>query len=315
MKFDKKNDFVNLNLPHIPVLLNEVLEAFKELEEGVILDATLGFGGHSEALLRTHKNLKIIACDQDLEALNFAKKRLEKFAPRVEFHHANFAEILPKIDTRNLRGILADLGVSSWQLDSDKRGFSVNSSHLDMRMDQNAEISAYDLINFTPECELARIFADFGELKNAKFLAAKICEARKMQKIQSAKALLNIIGHAKVRKNGVLNATLIFQALRIAVNDELNALQKFLNDLENAKPAKCVVAVISFHSLEDRLVKMAFRKWARSCICDEKALRCVCGNSHNLGKILSKKPLTPSEAECEINSRAKCAKMRLFGFK
>lgn len=315
-KKSNKNSSENLReIPHTPVLLSEVLEAFKGLEKGVFLDATLGFGGHSEALLNAHKALKFIVCDQDDDALNFSKKRLAKFSSRVEFHKSNFADILANIDTSGLCGVLADLGVSSWQLDSDERGFSVNSGFLDMRMDKNAEFSAFEIVNFAPESELARIFTEFGELKDGKNLAAKICTERKKGEIRSAKALANIIGRGKVLGRSVSRAILAFQALRIAVNDELNALQKFLNALEALKPPKCVVAVICFHSLEDRLVKIAFRKWAKSCICDEKALRCVCGNSHNLGKILTKKPLTPGASECAANSRAKCAKMRLFGFK
>lgn len=314
-----KNSAQNLNLwqiPHTPVLLNEVLEAFKDIENGVIVDTTLGFGGHSEELLKAHKDIKLVGCEQDIEALNFAKKRLAPFADRTEFHHLNFAELLPKLDTANIKGVLADIGVSSWQIDSDKRGFSVHSNTLDMRMNQQNALSAFEIVNSYPQNEIERIFRDFGELKDAHFLAQKICEFRAKKPISSAKELASILGTKTIKgRKGVSRAILGFQALRIAVNDELGALQKLLNDLEKAKPKDCVVAIISFHSLEDRLVKNAFKQWAKACICDEFALQCTCQNNHNLGKILTKKALTPSAQECEANSRAKCAKMRVFRFK
>ena len=303
-----------MQAPHTPVLLNEVLAAFKDINEGVIIDATLGFGGHSEGLLNAHKGIRLIACEQDSEALGFARKRLAKFKDRIEFYHCNFAELLQSIDTREVKGLLADIGVSSWQLDSDKRGFSVNSSVLDMRMNPQSPTNAFDLINYATQSELERIFKDFGELKCAKNLAFKICEARKMGQIQSGKALAAIIGTGRVSGRNVSKAVLAFQALRIAVNDELNALQSLLNALENAKPSGCIVAIICFHSLEDRLVKNAFKAWAKACICGDFAPRCTCQNDHNLGKILTKKPLAPSEAECVANPRASCAKMRLFRF-
>lgn len=302
-------------IPHTPVLLNEVLEAFKGIENGVIVDATLGFGGHSEELLKAHKHIKLVGCEQDKEALDFAKKRLAPFADRTEFHHLNFAELLPKLDMTKIKGVLADIGVSSWQLDSDKRGFSINSNTLDMRMNQQNTLTAFEIVNFYPQNEIERIFRDFGELKEAHFLAQKICEFRAKKQISSAKELASILGTQRIKgRNSVSRAILGFQALRIAVNDELGALQKLLNALQIAKPKGCVVAIISFHSLEDSLVKNAFKQWAKSCTCDEFAFQCTCQNNHNLGKILTKKALTPSAQECEANSRSKCAKMRVFRF-
>ena len=300
--------------PHTPVLLNEVLQAFDGIKSGVIVDATLGFGGHSEAILSAFKGVRLVACEQDSEALGFAKERLAKFADRAEFHHCNFAELFSRIDSREVVGVLADLGVSSWQLDSDKRGFSVNSNALDMRMNAQNPVSAYELVNYAHQSELERIFKDFGELRDAKNLAFKLCEARKKRQIQSGKALAAIIGANKVSGRAIPKAILAFQALRIAVNDELGSLQSLLNALECARPSGCVVAIISFHSLEDRLVKNAFKSWARACKCDEKALRCTCQKGQNLGKILTKKPLTPSAQELARNSRAACAKLRAFRF-
>lgn len=304
-----------MQIPHTPVLLDEVLETFKSIEKGVIVDATLGFGGHSEALLKAHKHIKLVGCEQDKEALEFAKKRLAPYANRTEFHHFNFAELLQKIDTKDIKGILADIGVSSLQLDSDKRGFSINSSTLDMRMDTRNKLNAFEIVNCYPQNELEQIFREFGELKDAHFLAEKICKVRTQKQIVSAKELAQILGTKTIKgRSGVSRAILAFQALRIAVNNELDALQRLLNGLENAHPQGCIVAIISFHSLEDRLVKNTFKQWAKSCICDENAFQCTCQNNYNLGKILTKKALTPSAQECEANSRSKCAKMRVFRF-
>ena len=308
-------DKLKLNKPpHIPIMLNEILSAFKGLKEGVIIDATVGFGGHSEALLNANEKIKLIACDQDLEALSFARQRLAKFKDRAQFHHCNFSRLLQGIDTREVKGIVADLGVSSWQLDRDERGFSVNSNTLDMRMNPQSKTSAFDLVNYASQSELEGILKDFGELKEAKNLAFKICQTRKGGQIQSGKDLAKIIGFDKLSGRNVSKAVLVFQALRIAVNDELNALQSLLTSIKNARLSGCLVAIICFHSLEDRLVKNAFKEWAKSCICPKFALRCTCQNNHNLGKILTKKPLRPSEAELSANSRSSSAKLRLFRF-
>lgn len=303
------------NSPHIPVLLDEVLKAFEGVDEGVIIDATLGFGGHSEALLKAHKDIRLIACEQDEQALEFAKARLAPFANRTQFHHLNFAQLFDKIENKDIKGVLADIGVSSFQLDDDERGFSIHSNTLDMRMDRRKSLNAFEIVNFYPQNEIERIFKDFGELQDAKFLAQKLCQIRTQKPISSAKALAEILGTKTIKgRNGVSRAILAFQALRIAVNEELQSLQKLLNALQKAKPKGCVVAIISFHSLEDRIVKNAFKHWAKTCICDEFALQCTCQNNHNLGKILTKKALSPSEQECRANSRARCAKMRVFRF-
>lgn len=303
------------NSPHIPVLLDEVLKAFEGVDEGVIIDATLGFGGHSEALLKAHKDIRLIACEQDEQALEFAKARLAPFANRTQFHHLNFAQLFDKIENKDIKGVLADIGVSSFQLDDDERGFSIHSNTLDMRMDRRKSLNAFEIVNFYPQNEIERIFKDFGELHDAKFLAQKLCQIRTQKPISSAKALAEILGTKTIKgRNGVSRAILAFQALRIAVNEELQSLQKLLNALQKAKPKGCVVAIISFHSLEDRIVKNAFKHWAKTCICDEFALQCTCQNNHNLGKILTKKALSPSEQECRANSRARCAKMRVFRF-
>ena len=304
-----------MQIPHIPVLLEEVKELFKNLNEGYFLDCTLGFGGHSKALLEKHSRLNLIACDQDEFALNFSKNLLLPFKDRISLLHCNFSEILDKIDTKNLKGILADIGLSSYQLDENKRGFSMHSDFLDMRMDQSSKISAFDVVNSYPKEKLEFIFKEYAELNDASFLAKKICDYRLKEPIKSAKKLCEIIGKARQNNRKISKATLVFQALRIEVNDELKMLEKFLLKLENLKPSGCIVAIVSFHSLEDRMVKNFFKKWAKTCICDNQALRCECGNNNNLGQILTKKAIFASENEISQNSRSSCAKMRAFCFK
>ncbi|EHM2396063.1 16S rRNA (cytosine(1402)-N(4))-methyltransferase RsmH, partial [Campylobacter jejuni] len=250
-----------LEIPHIPVLLNEVQEIFKNLKTGYFLDCTLGFGGHSEALLKNHPDLKFIACDQDQQALEFSKKRLKDFRNRITFMQSNFSEVLEKISHKEeLRGILADIGVSSFQLDNNERGFSVNSDFLDMRMNQNSKISAYEIINTYTKEQLTSIFKDYGELYDAHFIAKKICLERSKNPIKGAKELYQIIGKGKQNHRKISKATLAFQAIRIEVNQELKVLKDFLEHLENLKPKNCILAIISFHSLEDRIVKQFFKK-------------------------------------------------------
>lgn len=297
------------------MLLEEVSKVFEDFDEGDFLDCTLGYAGHSRNLLELHPNLRLIACDQDEAALNFSRRYLENFEERIQLYHCNFSEILDRVCTDNLRGILADIGVSSLQLDKNERGFSFNSDFLDMRMDQNATLSAYELVNFYPEEKLAFIFREYGELADAEFFARKICEQRVRKEIKSAKELYKLVGEAKISKRRVSKATLLFQALRIEVNRELDALELFLTRLENLKLKDCTLAVICFHSLEDRMVKNFFKRWSRACVCSDLALKCECGASHSLGKILSRKPITPSEDEKKKNSRSSCAKMRVFRFR
>ncbi|EAI6362286.1 TPA: 16S rRNA (cytosine(1402)-N(4))-methyltransferase RsmH [Campylobacter coli] len=307
-----------MKIPHIPVLLNEVNQAFKKLDSGYFLDCTVGFGGHSESLLKNHPNLKLIACDQDKEALEFSKKRLHDFQDRTEFVLSNFSQILDQIShdkLNDLKGILADIGVSSYQLDDNKRGFNLHSDFLDMRMNQDAKNSAFDIINNYTQEQLSDIFKKYGELNDGYFIAQKICQERQKNKIKSAKELYEIIGKTKQNHRKISKATLVFQAIRIEVNQELEVLKTFLEKLEKIKLKNCILAIICFHSLEDRIVKNYFKKWAKNCICDERAFKCECGNNHALGQIISKKAIVPSKEEIMINSRSSCAKMRIFHFK
>jgi len=301
-----------LDSPHIPVLLDEILQAFADIKSGAIVDCTLGYGGHSSAILEQNQNVNLIACDQDEEAIKFSSERLKKFGQRAQIFKSKFSEILSKVEQGQIRGILADIGVSSLQLDKNERGFGLKSENLDMRMDAQAKISAYDVVNSYSARELERIFADYGELPNPAKFAAKIIEARQKGEIKSAERLAQIIGLKGINGRSVSATTLAFQAIRIEVNNELGELQNLLQSIEDSQIDECVVAIISFHSLEDRIVKNKFRQWAQSCICPPQALRCTCGGDNALGKIVSKKAITPSTAEVKANPRSSCAKMRIF---
>ena len=301
-----------MNSPHVPVLLNEVLQAFADIKSGAIVDCTLGYGGHSSAILEQNQSINLIACDQDEEAIKFSSERLKKFGQRAQIFKSKFSEILGKVEQGQIRGILADIGVSSLQLDKNERGFSLKSENLDMRMDAQAKFSAYDVVNSYSAKELERIFEGYGELPSPAKFAAKIVEARQNGEIKSAERLAQIIGLKGVNGRSVSAATLAFQAIRIEVNNELGELQNLLQSIEDSHIDECVVAIISFHSLEDRIVKNKFRQWAQSCICPPQALRCTCGGNNALGKIVSKKAVTPCAAEIKANPRSSCAKMRIF---
>jgi 16S rRNA (cytosine1402-N4)-methyltransferase len=300
-----------LESPHIPVLLDAVIDAFKGCD-GLMVDCTLGYGGHSQALLEANPNLKLIGCDRDSEAIAFSKKRLEKFGNRVQIIHGPFSTLLEQIDPSEVRGILADIGLSSLQIDKPSRGFGLDSPVLDMRMDKSASLSAYDVVNSYSFEALGEVLREYGELKEWKSIAQKIIQARELGEIKSAKELAQLVGTKPRHGRKVSTAILVFQAIRIEVNDELGELSRLLRQIENIGLKQCRVGIITFHSLEDRMVKRAFRAWQESCICPPFVMRCECGNNHALGKIKTKKPIVASEAELKRNSRASSAKMRLF---
>ena len=294
--------------PHVPVLLDEVLYFFKNIQDGYILDVTVGFGGHSEALLRSNKSIKLICSDQDKEALNFTKKRLANFAGRVTFDKSNFKDIVEKFKNYPIKGVLADIGVSSYQLDSKDRGFSFESENLDMRMDKENFVDAFSVVNFYSPEKLEYIFKNYGEIRNYKAVVSKIISNRP---INSAIELANLFKTNKNKKIKIHPATLIFQAIRIEVNKELDVLKEFLDSIKN-NLKDCIVAIISFHSLEDKIVKNTFKNWAKNCICPQETMRCVCGNNNAIGKILTKKPILPSKEEILKNPRSRSARLRVF---
>ena len=298
------------DIPHIPVLYNEVLDCFKEIKTGYIIDCTTGYAGHSSGLLNQNSSVQLICNDQDDEALEFSKKRLKDFENRVEFNKGNFENIIKKFENYPIRGVLADIGVSSLQLDKLDRGFSFNSENLDMRMNQNQSLDASTVINSYSQVELENIFKEYGEIREYKKIASLIVQNRPFY---SAKELAEFF-YNKLPKGKIHPATLIFQAIRIEVNDELGVLDRLFKSMEEAKLKDCIVAIISFHSLEDRVVKNYFKKWSENCICPKDAFRCECGKNHSLGEIITKKPIIATNFEIKQNPRSRSAKLRVFRF-
>jgi 16S rRNA (cytosine1402-N4)-methyltransferase len=299
-----------MNIPHIPVLYNETLEAFKDIDNGYIIDCTTGFAGHSSGLLASNQNVKLICNDQDDEALEFSKNRLAPFESRVIFNKGNFEHVIDTFKDYEIRGVLADIGVSSLQLDKLERGFGFDSLTLDMRMDQNQALDAATVVNTYSTSELERVFKECGEVREYKKVASLIVNNRPFTSAKEISELLS----KKMSKGKIHPATLPFQGIRIEVNDELGVLERLFDSLENAKFKNCIVAIISFHSLEDRIVKNYFKKWTKSCICPEGIFRCECGNNHALGKIITKKPIIPTALEIKQNPRSRSSKLRIFKF-
>ena len=301
------------NIPHIPVLYREVVTAFENIDEGIIIDCTMGYGGHSSMILDANPNIKLIAIDQDQTAIDFSSKRLEKYGDRVEIRKGRFSnvikDILREVDPAEIKGLLADIGVSSLQLDQKERGFSYESENLDMRMDKEADLSAADVVNTYAKSELERVLLEYGELRNFKKIAAEIVKNRPFY---SAKELSEKLKPFMPRGKKIHPATLLMQAIRIEVNDELGELKSLLQSIEEAKLPNAKIAIISFHSLEDRIVKKEFAKWAKSCLCPPEAMRCSCGNNHQLGKVITKKPIMAQDDELKENARSRSAKMRIF---
>ncbi len=301
------------NIPHIPVLYREVIDTFEGITDGIIIDCTMGYGGHSSLILENNPNVKLIAIDQDQTAIDFSTKRLEKYGDRVEIRKGRFSnvikEILQEHDPKEIKGVLADIGVSSLQLDQKERGFSYESDNLDMRMDKDAPLSASNVVNEYSQNDLEYILREYGEIKNYKKIASEIMKNRPFY---SAKELSQKLNPFLAKGKKIHPATLLMQAIRIEVNDELGELKNLLAAIEEAKLPYAKVGIISFHSLEDRIVKQTFAQWAKSCICPPQAMRCECGNDHNLGKIITRKPLTAQDDELKQNARSRSAKLRVF---
>jgi 16S rRNA (cytosine1402-N4)-methyltransferase len=298
--------------PHIPVLLQEIIESFKTDSSGYFIDATLGYGGHSEAVLENSPNLHLIGIDRDITAIEFSRKRLERFGDRVTIYHGSFGETIGRVlenhRDKPIFGLLADIGVSSLQLDQRDRGFSFESENLDMRMDQSRGLTGYDVVNSYSEHQLSEIFREYGEMRNGKKVARAVVNQRP---ISSGIKLSEIISSVEKRKKGGTHpATLPFQAIRIEVNGELDQLHSLLDGVEALSGAK--IGVISFHSLEDKIVKNRFRDWSKSCICPPEAFRCECGNSNEKGRVITKKPIVATQSETRQNPRSRSAKLRLF---
>ena len=301
---------------HIPVLLNECIEGLNIKKDGIYVDGTLGGAGHSLKIVQyLSKNGKLIGIDKDTDAIKKAKTVLSKFTNviYVQDNHDNLKDILEKLGIAGVDGILLDLGVSSYQLDEKKRGFSyMQDAPLDMRMDKTQELTAKKVINTYSEEHLAKIIFEYGEEKFSRQIARGICEYRKEKEIETTLELVKIIENV-VPKNIKQGhpAKRTFQAIRIEVNDEIKPLYNtVLNAIECLNP-KGRLCIITFHSLEDRAVKQAYIDASGKCICPPDLPYCVCGKKEK-GKIITKKPILPTEQEIEINSRSKSAKLRIF---
>ncbi len=301
------------NIPHVPVLYREVVDIFNGVEDSTVIDCTMGYGGHSSMILEANPHAMLIAIDQDQTAIDFSTQRLKKFGSRVQIKKGRFSsvikEILDEVDKKEIKGVLADIGVSSLQLDQKDRGFSYESDNLDMRMDKDAPLSAANVVNEYSTSELEKILLEYGELRNYKKLASVIVAERPFS---SAKELSDTLKPYMPRGKKIHPATLLMQAIRIEVNDELGELKSLLKTIEEARFPHAKIAIISFHSLEDRIVKQAFNRWAKSCICPSEAMRCTCGNNHSLGRVLTKKPIIAKDDELKENPRSRSAKMRIF---
>lgn len=300
---------------HEPVLLQDVLKYLRpNRANGTIVDATVGLGGHAEALLERHADVRLIGIDRDPEALERSRERLSRFGDRVTLvrgRHESLIEILKQLQVERVSGLLADLGVSSMQLDDAARGFSFRfEGPLDMRMGAEGP-SAADLVNSLDEHELAKILRDYGEERMAGGIARAIVRARSDEPILTTTRLAEVIRTVKrPRYNEIDPSTLTFQALRIATNEELVGLDRFVDDAVSVLESGARVAIISFHSLEDRIVKRAFRRWKGECTCPPNLPVCGCGAKAEI-EILTGRPVTASEEEERRNPRARSAKLRV----
>lgn len=303
---------------HVSVLLDECIENLNIKPDGVYVDCTMGGAGHSKEIVKKLSNKGLfIGFDQDKNAIKTAKERLSEYSDRVKFVHSNFENIkdeLEKIGVYKIDGVLADLGVSSHQLDEADRGFSyMQDAPLDMRMDVRCEFSAYDVVNGYTEEELAKIIKDYGEENWAKRIAKFIVEERKENKIETTKELVDIIKKAipkKARIDGPHPAKRTFQAIRIEVNNELGVITKMIEDASSIMNKGGRICIITFHSLEDRIVKNAFKELSLDCICPPHLPMCQCDKKSEV-KIITRKPIVPTDEEIEVNPRSRSAKLRV----
>ena len=306
---------------HRSVLLEETIEGLKIKPDGIYLDGTLGGGGHSSEILRRLQGGRLIGIDQDEEALEAAGRRLSEFGEEgknftlIRDNYCNAAETVRSLGYRGVDGIVLDLGVSSYQLDNAERGFSYRyDAPLDMRMDNRQTLTAKEIVNDYPENELYRVIRDYGEEQFAKNIAKHIVQARQKGPIETTGQLNELISAAipaKIQKKGGHPSKRTFQALRIECNRELEVLKNSIDGLIGLLNPGGRICIITFHSLEDRIVKTAFRRNENPCTCPPDFPVCICGKK-SLGRVITRKPILPSEEEMEENPRSKSAKLRIF---
>lgn len=299
---------------HEPVLLQECLDALNIRDDHVYVDATLGGGGHTEAILASGKNIRLIAFDQDQDAIDHCREKFGDKYKNLTLVHDNFSNFWTGVALQRIKridGILFDLGVSSYQINEPEKGFSFSlEGRLDMRMNRNSELSAYEVVNNFSQEDLHHIFREYGEEREAYKIAKKIVETRKTRKIETTLQLAEVIDQAIKSHQKMKAKARIFQAIRIYLNDEINVLQTALNDAVNILNPGGRLAVISYHSLEDRVVKNLLRYHEKICICPPSFPKCVCDKKSTL-KIITKKPIVPGSDEIARNPRARSAKLRI----
>ena len=300
---------------HIPVLLNECIEGLNIKKEGIYVDGTLGGAGHSLQIAKKLGNTgNLIGIDRDKDAIKKAQDTLKEYNNiiYVNDNHDNIKDILARLNIEKVDGILLDLGVSSFQIDEETRGFSyIKTSPLDMRMDKTQELTAEIVINTYSEEKLAEIIYEYGEEKFSRQIARKICEYRKNKRIETTTELVEIIEKCVPKQKQGHPAKRTFQAIRIEVNDEIKPLYNtVINAINGLKPGGRL-CIITFHSLEDRAVKQAYSDSLGKCTCPPDFPYCVCGKETK-GKVITKKPILPTEEEMENNTRSKSAKLRIF---
>ncbi len=309
----------NAEIIHKPVMWREVLEFACQaagIGNHLFVDCTLGEGGHTELLLETYKDLEIIAIERDAEIIEVAKRRLLAFEDRIRFINDNFANLSKYLYNAKagISGFLYDFGISSYHFEKSGRGFSLNNNEpLDMRLDLDGKLNAGYIINGYSENELSEIFRKFGEERWAKKIAKVICERRKEKQIETSAELADIVRisiPARFRVKNIHPATRVFQAVRIAVNDELNAIRKSLGEAAGYLLQGGIIIAISFHSLEDRIVKDQFRRLAKGCTCTLEPQHCAC-TGKPVVSLLTKKPLSPKGDEIMSNRRSRSAKLRV----
>jgi 16S rRNA (cytosine1402-N4)-methyltransferase len=302
---------------HLPVMLAEALEALNAAAGGLFVDATLGMGGHSEGLLQASPHNRVIGLDRDAEAIALAQQRLAGFGARFEAIHTDYRHIkqtLLEKGISSVNGIIADLGVSSYQLDTPERGFSfrfADEAPLDMRMNRAETTTAAELVNRLSERELADLIFEYGEERASRRIAQRIVQTRTQTPLRTTKQLADLViaavhqkGHWKIHP-----ATKTFQALRIAVNRELEGLEQFVADAIDLLAVDGRLAIITFHSLEDRLIKQALKYQSGHCVCSPQLPDCRCGTARRV-ELLTSKPAQPRESETLANPRARSAKLR-----
>ena len=299
---------------HEPVLGDEVIQLLGPQRAGLYLDGTVGGGGHTRQIVQRCSDCRVLAVDRDADAIEHARLSLAEFGDRVRFLHARFddAPSDPEAREEGLDGALLDLGVSSYQIETDARGFTFRKGvALDMRMDMSGFPDARSFLAEASEERLAQVFRDFGEEPRARRLAREVVKRRATAPLESSDDLVAALAVTLGRSPSAQDKARIFQAVRIAVNEELEALERGLPAIREVMNDGAVMVVISYHSLEDRLVKNAFREWSRSCVCPPEVMKCVC-RGRPLGETLTKKPVRPSESETRSNPRARSARLRAW---